>query len=83
MAAMIAVGPVENVVPKGVGPRNYVDLKQTLSVSLIVPWVFKVRNRVSHGFCSQPDTSVIGAHRMHRESPDRLNIFSPGVCPHL
>ena len=29
MAAMIAVGPVENVDPKGVGPRKHVDLKQT------------------------------------------------------
>ena len=63
------------------GPNRSASLKicgpeANVSVSLIAPWVFKVRNRASHGFCSQPDVYILGAHQLHGESLDRLNIFS-------
>ena len=63
------------------GPKRSASLKicgpeANVSVSLIAPWVFKVRNRASHGFCSQPDVYILGAHQLHGESLDRLNIFS-------
>ena len=46
MAAVIAVGPVKNGDPKGGGPWKICGPKTNMSVSLIKPWVFKVRNRL-------------------------------------